>query len=506
MNRIIILILLLSPFIGVTKNRTELNDSTVSTILNECGCIANGSALSKYLADRKERPKRVWLDFRTKELFFEDKYMKPKNAVQLIILHINPALYNIEINGTDTSNPFIGKSNVLGTIQNPLESGRILPEIIDKVGTVPLLDEAAKGIYTHALIAKLAATGVADMPDNNDKIKKILDAQVGKIATVYESIDKEQHKVGELGFQLDTTLAGVLKTYPDCKPAYRLSDSFVHSRYMKIRESFEPILATLRKQRMEYGIAILPYSAELKLADKSTYIDQTIRAFYDTATVQVGRLLMSVGVEKEKAMLAKIRDLGQMECCYKSLPQFFSKERKNIKLTISRRATEEDNKPSFKYETEFLLPRLPHTVSGIGTGFYADGLVNDNPVVVHARNVVGNDAYTIEEDQSNKVSTGISGLTYLGWRIGEQYSFLGIALGAGLSIEKAPKPRVMIGAAGVFGDTRRLIVSAGYTLGNVRRVSDAYKGKVFQTEPSGFTRDVLKGSFFFSLSYSILGQ
>lgn len=173
------------------------------------------------------------------------------------------------------------------------------------------------------------------------------------------------------------------------------------------------------------------------------------------------------------------------------------------------------NKTPQNYATSIQLEKYPNKLWAFSTGVYAGGLYNRNYSIltntsVNSTNPNKTDTlnYSILENApDNKMEVGINALLHYGKYLKSGDIGVAISFGPGLSLEKNPGPRIMLGGSVVIGRTNKLMLSGGWVGGIVTELSSAYNiGGKYNPVPGDITTDKFRGDWFISLGYAIFGK
>ena len=166
------------------------------------------------------------------------------------------------------------------------------------------------------------------------------------------------------------------------------------------------------------------------------------------------------------------------------------------------------------YTSTIELNKYPNRILSFTTGVFLSGLKNMDYAIV--TNVKANQtnpsqpdsSYSIQQENNNTVSTGINALVHIGIYFddhNEKGAFL--AFGPGLTLEKNPQVRLMLGGGLMFGRTNKLALSLGWAGGSVKRLSNSYNESAsYKAAPKEIIRDQFKSSWFVSIGYSIFNK
>jgi hypothetical protein len=167
------------------------------------------------------------------------------------------------------------------------------------------------------------------------------------------------------------------------------------------------------------------------------------------------------------------------------------------------------------YNTTLELEKHPNRLWAFTTGPFVSGLKNEEfSILTHVQPNIANPAkldtlnYSIIEEKNNGIAAGITALMHIGGYFSSSSEMGGfITFGPGLTLEKSPQVRVMLGAGLLFGRNNKLALSFGWTGGPVKRLSGNYNLQdTYNPSPSDITRDQFKSSWFVSLGYALFGK
>ena len=167
------------------------------------------------------------------------------------------------------------------------------------------------------------------------------------------------------------------------------------------------------------------------------------------------------------------------------------------------------------YNTVIELEKHPNRLWAFTTGVFVSGLKNDEfSILANVKPNAVNPAkldtlnYSILQEKNNGISAGINALMHIGGYFKENGETGGyIAFGPGLTLEKAPQVRIMIGAGLLFGRSNKLALSVGWCGGPVKRLSANYNTtNTYNPAPTDITRDRFNESWFASIGYALFGK
>jgi hypothetical protein len=167
------------------------------------------------------------------------------------------------------------------------------------------------------------------------------------------------------------------------------------------------------------------------------------------------------------------------------------------------------------YSTILYMPNKKNSSWSFSTGVYVSGLKAKENSWAYKANLQQQPGttppiydtldYTLIKESGSKIEAGISALLHVGAFIRNSDFGYHFAFGPGLSMDSKPRPRVMIGAGGMFGRKNQLMFTVGWLGGAVRNLSDVYEADKNYPNPStDIMKDRFRGSWFFSLTYAFL--
>ncbi|MGJ7030025.1 hypothetical protein [Niabella hirudinis] len=161
------------------------------------------------------------------------------------------------------------------------------------------------------------------------------------------------------------------------------------------------------------------------------------------------------------------------------------------------------------YSTVIELNKRPNLLWSFTTGLYLSGLRSTNySIYTNVTDKGDTTGYNIREEKNNNMGVGLAALLHYGYYFSEA-SNLGVfaSFGPGLSFENTPRPRILIGAGLMIGKNNKLAISGGWIGGSVKEISASYNLKAnYNPAPKDLLADKFKGSWYFSLGYSLWGN
>jgi hypothetical protein len=186
--------------------------------------------------------------------------------------------------------------------------------------------------------------------------------------------------------------------------------------------------------------------------------------------------------------------------CFTSAPIQFTKEQTKLKVELSPKA-EKSPLPTYNFGP-YLFPVDFKTYWSVGSVFYyANGLTNERYSSIGT--TVGNTTTyrIIEEDEINN-ELGIAALLRYGKKSESSDWGRHFSVGTGLSIEKSPKPRLLIGGGLSYGKKHNFTFDLGLIAGYTDTKSKVIDlNTVYTEKPSNITVTKLKAGAFVSFGY-----
>ncbi len=168
------------------------------------------------------------------------------------------------------------------------------------------------------------------------------------------------------------------------------------------------------------------------------------------------------------------------------------------------------------YQT-FLRLRLPtQPFYGFSTGFFYSSLKNEvytpkpeSESVTIAGKARDTTTYDLISENARRGEWGVSALVHAGKNFsGSRDWYWHGSAGVGLTVQKNPQPRLLLGGGVAYGDKNKVVLTVGVEIGRVQRLSEAYQNPdaklKFLVPQSNYMKDVMAGALFFSVSYNFL--
>lgn len=456
----------------------------------------------------------VTIDFKTKKIEYPDKVqLQQAKDVQIQVVNIPTNLYKVSINKTDS---FVN------------------------IGTPPALFNVFNfGDGFSSLLGSLTGYSVRNANELvvsselvEDLIKKNAIAKAVK-----GSVDSKEIKLNQVFDQFDCDKSVTLLIPIMNEMRKSLFDFHFNFRDQVVKEADRLIYETNVNQLSASKFKV---GAEIIIQKRLQYereIETYFLNYYDKILPKYDIVARCIPLSTSDSMLSAYkvgfaRFLNKFDTTFNEI--FIAREYKKLKTTydtlfvslpfevksdITKFAIDitgiDPSKTPQSYNTTFELKKHPNRLWAFTTGVFASGLKNDefsiltrvqangiNPLKLDTLN------YSILQENNSSVSAGINALMHIGGYFTSKSDFGGfVSFGPGLTLEKSPQVRVMIGAGLLFGRTNKLALSFGRIGGPVKRLSSNYNTTdKYNPAPLDITRDRFRGSWFLSLGYGLFGK
>ena len=518
--KLIIIIFILIPLILPAQNASSTNvnltNSNVEFIRpikdsitdQHCGYI-NPLNTSESLC------KTITIDFEHKNTIIPafKNHIKRGEPFKIKIINYNPYLYKVSIDHKDSTVSPVGDAQILTWFVDPtnlssISAGLSALQITAASAINPPqekfeLNHISEENTTHS--QKIFINKRNEMINKKKKFKEIIDgnkviikSQKNDILVLNKNISLKLYEYSKkINFLYELSpnsshFKNIEKTINTLEKAYDTLRLFIFSKKVEITNLFDKYtdevssLADLTIQEINYKKA-----------------DSLIRKFYSEADLSLNIMDSLVSYTELTKLTTVLNGIKSLSTTYTSLPLYFTDDIKKLSIQL---IPWKDSLRLLSYNSSIEIPWSQHRIAGVSAGLYYSSLSNkgySNKMDPNSTDTVYN---LIEDNPSNKGEIGINAMAYIAWQIGTNNSFfIGPALGAGMSIENKPKPRIFIGPSILWGDKNKFALSLGLNLGYVQNLSAAYNSSSSYKSPqSGYMKDYLKTGFYLSVHYSFL--
>lgn len=470
----------------------------------------------------KQKTHDFILDFKSKDLGFPSDYtsIKKGDYIRVKVVNYNPYLYKIAIETKDSSAVQPNDGGFLSFFLNPDKLGSIVGGLSGLIDPSPgVINTKAKN--TEAYIKTIADNSVrkeiilfgcgltqpASLSTTKDSTQWVF-----AVLNCYQQIITDR-KDKILGFRKEMegamySLAKLYsiqrKLYPDCESFKRFGeDEFlntVESEMKKYRDGISDLLKETDVEYKKFQISLSPFMPFIEKSSGLKIPNAIIDSFYKTGIKELNEMAVTVDYKHVADMIASFEKIAQNTSCYTSLPIYLYEDFKKINISL---IPTEANSILPLYQTSFPVPEKIKQIWGVSSGIFFTGFNNHT----YSNKKVNDTTYSLIKDGQGKAQIGIDALAYFGKRIGNRSDFIAGCFGAGMSIEKNPKPRILLGTSYILGERNRLLISLGIVGGYVSELSSAYNTQANYVKPAtNYQKDVLKLNGFLSLNYSFLNK
>lgn len=507
---------------------------------NDCCCTNDNTVLCADIHNFSiPTPYVVTYDFKTGNIAYPLENGKPgyrnlkrSDVVKIKIVNFNRFLYQAIINGKDSTHyGLIDNSNLFGSFSSISN----LTTLVSNLAAVNAAGQKSVPIQQYFESFTLPSI---DNKKNDDKkaigrISRIKETRIIELEKIFEkntkyirlndiSTHKIKDKIDSLISYSWSRITSVLREqYPTCDDFKNITDGTIRktieNSFFDLKSEVLNQIDAIKLSRYEYLDETALYSDLIfaKGADTLRVQDSLIKTYY----IQVQTYLTNAdSILSYKNLQTTIEPFDKMKGakpCFTSEPIFLLGDSKIINVQIRPWSDSIHNVYPQNFTIE--LPWSQKHIWGVAGGFYTGTLHNKlytskydsfiNKTTNPQDTIRG---YKLVSDNTGGLEFGINVLAYSDWKLNsndKDYTYLGIAFGAGSTIESKPKPRVFIGANLSMGMNNRIVVTGGITGGFVDRLSSAYDQKSFYSTPqTGYLKDVLSVGGFLSFSYSFINK
>lgn len=474
-------------------------------------------------------PKTVIYDFKTKKIAWPEGYnrLRRGDAVRIKVLHFNPFLYQVNINGRDSTHYALSDgSNLLSAFTSLSNLSSIVAGIANSITTPgPTVAKGAdlSSVVPLALTLMSAqATGNTTPPSNDAHIDLGRQHELDALFSHYQ----KSIKVSAEGLELLKDSINLAAYYwarkfksqrdpsPTCEEfsamtSGTLIDTFERN-FFNLKESFLNRSKNIKSEQEDYLNKTAKYADIIRakdgLTDKVT--DSLIKAYYFQSVNDLSKIDSVLSYRNLQGFVETIDKIRGLKPCFTSAPIFLLDDSKIISLQIKPWKDSASGLIS-DIPIVFELPWTQNRIWGISAGIYVSSLHNKNYTNQHTSPT--DTSYRLINDNSGNIEFGINALAYAAWKLhpgkDNEYTYLGAIFGAGMSIESKPKPRIFLGGNFIEGRNSRLMFAMGLNIGYVDRLSSAYSQDVKYTiAQTGFIKEELQIGGFLSINYSFLSK
>jgi len=229
--------------------------------------------------------------------------------------------------------------------------------------------------------------------------------------------------------------------------------------------------------------------------------DKLIKDSYQKFLIAITEGQASISADKANEFLSYIIFIeNNANNTYTSLPIQFMGEQSKVKISITPR----DEKYNLQsYSTQITFPQL-NTYNVVGISFYGSTLHDKAYSTVKTKINDSTFNFNFQEENVSKAELGVAAILRHGKKWNDENN-LGVhfSIGAGVSISKNIKPRVLFGGGLSFGKKHMIAADLGGMVGYVDRLSSSIDiSKTYLEKPENITVSKIGMGIFLSLGYT----
>lgn len=484
-------------------------------------CCDDDTTIDCYSPDKQEqiRPADILYDFKTKNIAFpKDAYkLKRSDAVRIKVSHFNPILYQVVIDGRDSSaHSVMDSNNLLSAFMTLSNLSTLVTGLNSTVsaGTVAkaVAEPLTKGMQIQNFIQTPAgergkgAGGPNPPGEEKDclpKLKKVFGQQTAVIDGLNDRLSNLKSDMTDSLLTWDSLFAAQRHIYPECDEFTTLAGSGnrLKASFKALKKSIGQLYKDITKAQRTYLDTVAGCTVTIKKDGNDAYRvrDSLIKTYYTLALANLGIIDTAMNYKLLLPLEQSIDRMKDVKSCYTSAPIFLMGDSRIFSLAFK---PFRDSLPTYG-PMVFELPWSQRRIWGISGGFYTAYLPSEHYT---GQQATGDTLYKLVKDNTGNMEVGINALAYVAWKVSwadqKKYNYMGVSFGAAMSINSTPKPRLLLGASYVSGRTNRLLVSLGLMAGYTDKLSNAYNLTDRFSASGGYTKNVMRVGPFLSLNYS----
>lgn len=203
------------------------------------------------------------------------------------------------------------------------------------------------------------------------------------------------------------------------------------------------------------------------ISDNENYkkADEAVKANFVELQKNIGSLKESISADKAFDYLFTLVTISNnSKGDYYSLPLQFSGEQTRLMVSITPRDTKYNLQ---SYSTQIIFPLVPQRYNVTGISYYYSGLTDEEYSIEKPTDT----SYRYSFQSGTEGEGGLSASYRAGIKMFPKYKWFGahISLGAGLTLSKKIRPRILLGGGFSFGNKHMLAVDYGFIFGYVDR-------------------------------------
>jgi len=503
---------------GTAKKTTATE--TKSEKPENCDCCPDSSATCLTQNGNKiASAVTIIYDFKSKQLSYPNGYadLERGDAVRIKVIHYNPFLYQVNIDGRDSSyKALVDNNNLLSSFMTLSN----LSSIVAGLGQATVANAVAnptKSLQPQTIVNFAADDSMLIEKEQNktknpkddpcrDNLKKWISDYSNKACTYTANFRDYRDSIIKTRLKWDDLFKSQRYLYPGCDDFKTLSNQsgVLLTDFTSMQRNISEMFKDITKDQHDYSMLVGDCIGTLRNKDypELALKDSLIQVFFKTALSAIGTLDSSMPVQALISLRENVDRMRDITPCYTSGPLFLQGNSRIINLNINpwNDSFRLPHYPTISFE----VPWTQKRIFGLSGGLYWSGLHSDQYSVITTDSV----HHSITQNKTGLGEIGIDALAYVGFHISSKpkdYSYLGPSFGVGLSLENNPKPRGLLGLSYINGRTNRVLLTAGVTGGFVTKLSDVYQLNTnIGPLPTGITKNQFRANLFISFNYSFL--
>lgn len=460
-------------------------------------------------AQSLSNPTKIKINLKSKHIDEFGK-VKRKHWVQFEFSNFNPYTHQVLLTKGDSvikvnQPPALFTSFNLDNLTKI--TGALLSTVITAPGEINFGDDSKT--------KRLTENSISDLKENLLKdsirvglVKQLIDNSVRTFPLYLKCVDSLKNKAENFFDKYGQLIIQTKVFNPDTADRNRYGGNFNFVSFETERKEIikfkDKLKIDIRDPAIKYQFAISDYSDVLvEPANKNLFIkDSLLKAFNRELLNSFPQFDSALNTNNLLNLLGTLANVQDTNFKYLSLPQQIKDDVASFDIEVK---PVPGNAGAQTDKFSMMLPEEQKHFFTFSTGFFVSGLHHENYTNDRVARAPNDTVYNLVKDNPGAVEFGINAMLHFGGRIKSSETHWHTAFGPGITIEKNLSPRLFIGGGLAWGEKNKVMLSLGAVVGQVRRLSDVYKGKTgFKDPQSNYLKDATRGSAFLSLSYSFL--
>jgi hypothetical protein len=367
------------------------------------------------------------------------KKIKLGEFYQVKIKNINQNLFLININNTDT---ILSTKSKTPTFEDLNLS---LPKLDDKSPQAFGISSFKNTISgTNDALSEILSTNYVAIIDFNKSVSNIVD-----------DIDKLKVKINNVRLQALLITGGQGSSGPNFE-SYVLD---LQSASNNLKDVNNNVADSFKKYLQDTK----SYQSSISENDDYKKADEAVKANFVELQKNIGSLKESISADKAFEYLFTLVTINNnSKGDYYSLPLQYSGEQTRLLVSITPRDTKYNLQ---SYSTQIIFPLVPPKYNVTGVSYYFSWLTDEEYSIEKPTDTT----YRYSFHSGTEGEGGLAASYRAGIKMFPKSEWFGahISLGAGLSLSKKIRPRILLGGGLSFGKKHMLAVDGGFIFGYV---------------------------------------